>query len=245
MQEKLYALVLKAFSNQRELNNRLKPDWHDQGWRYYRAVWTEVAEAIMHTNWAWWKTKVVDKPMSDEQVADMHVELCDILHFGLSLDIVNDVKGGRPTPQRAKDYVDAFKVAPTTEPLDECLEGIVVDAILLKEFNVKKFARACYMAELSFTHLLTYYFAKSVLNQFRWDNGYKLPKDDPKAYVKMWAHAQSPEPKEDNVYLSTIVAGLIAQNTEEQLVDALSDGELHTSLYARLQHFYDSRLQPT
>lgn len=233
--DKLATLIGRAFSNQRELQNKLRPDWADQhDWRYYRAIWTEIAEAIGHTNWYWWKTGQFNQPMTPLQVAELDIELCDIFHFGLTMDIYKWIHGGRPEAQRVLDYVDAFEdAAQTPEPLDVALEGIVVDAILLHEFNIKKFARACGANGMDLTTLLVYYFSKSALNQFRWDNGYNN-----KTYVKMWKLPTRIEAVEDNTVLAEMIAGLLRQNSPSELVDAMLDEELTKGLYGKLQHMY-------
>jgi hypothetical protein len=238
MSQQLASLVATAFSNQRELNNVLNPKWVEQGWRYYRAIWREAAEVFDHTNWAWWSAATYDKPLTDEQKQQVHIELCDILHFGLSLDIVSYVQGGRDTSKRAEDYVDAFEMAKTySGNLEDAVEGLMIDALLIREFNVKKFACACRAVGLSLTHLMCYYFAKTALNQFRWDNGYKLPKDDPKKYIKMW-ELPTRQKVEDNTVLIEVMEELVSAHDKDSLVEYIQSGAYGTNLYGRLGSLY-------
>jgi hypothetical protein len=240
---RLAALVERAFDNQQTLNERLSPDWTEQGWPYYRAVWTELAEAIGHTNWYWWKQGTYKTAMSKEQLGDLHIELCDILHFGLSLDIVSSVHGGPTKAAMALRYVLDFQdVQHSAQPLDEALEGCVVDAILQRRFNTFRFARACHASGLDLPQLLTYYFGKSALNEFRWNNGYNLTKDDPKVYVKMWKLPGMETAKEDNWHLNNILKTFVANNTAEDLTAGLEDGTIQTSLHVRFSDMY-SRIE--
>jgi hypothetical protein len=235
----LIDLVGRAFSNQRELNNKLNPKWAEQGWHYYRAVWTEMAEAIGHTNWYWWKTGTFGKDMTPEQIREIHIELCDVLHFGISLDIIRWIDGGTAEPDLYLRYVQAFEdAAGSSESLENCLEGVVVDAILVREFNIKKFARACRAVDLDLVGLLTYYFGKSTLNQFRWDNGYNLPSGHPDKYVKLWKFQETSGAQEDNTILITVLQQLLADNPTEALAEAMVTEVFQSSLYKRLSHFY-------
>lgn len=45
--------------------------------QYYRAAWTEAAEAINHHGWKWWKK-------TDCDMNQLKLELIDIIHFALS-----------------------------------------------------------------------------------------------------------------------------------------------------------------
>lgn len=240
MTKQLAHLVGEAFSNQRELNNVLNPKWADQGWAYYRAVWREAAEIFDHTNWAWWSAATYNQPLSDAQTGEVHIELCDILHFGLSLDIVNHVQGGRSTLDKGADYVDAFEMAKTySGTLEEAVEGLMIDALLIREFNVKKFAQACRAVGLSLTHLMCYYFAKTALNQFRWANGYKLPKDDPNKYVKMWKLPTRQKAVEDNTVLIELMEEEVSLfKGQDDLIEHVSRGALGSNLYLRLGQLY-------
>lgn len=235
-------LVLRAFENQRELNHVLHPEWTEQGWPYYRAIWRECAEVFDHVNWEWWKASSFGQPPSAEQTKEIHIELCDILHFGLSLDIVNHVKGGASTTQRAAEYVAAFDDAKTsTEPLGLAIENLMVDSLLIRDFNVKKFARACNAVGLSLEQLMAMYFGKTALNRFRWANGYSLPKDDPNRYVKMWKFNEGDTPKEDNYFLWQII-DLIVAETSSVLTKTILGGGYAQDVYDSLEAYYKARV---
>lgn len=231
------ALVCSALDNQFKLNQKLHADWHRQGWPFYRAVWTELAEAIMHTNWAWWKSNTYGKPLTADQQAEIHIELCDILHFGLSMDVVAVDGDEERVAVRADAYVDAFMDAARVKcDLTEDLEGCVVDAIILREFNVKKFARACKASGLDLDGLLLYYFAKTELNKFRWENGYKE-----KTYRKMW-RVDGTE-MEDNTFLIRIVRALRSTWDSAQVLEYLKSAEAQASIQQQLSAEYANQLK--
>lgn len=234
-QQLLQTAVENAFANQRELNHRLRPDWVDQGWQYFRAVAREAMEISDHTNWEWWKKGSYGQDISEAQMGQIQVELVDLLHFGLSLDIVRHVQGGPSTLERAKEYVEAFSDT-FTPPFDDAVDSIIIDALLLREFNVKKFAAACREAKLPLKGLLAMYYGKTALNMFRWDNGYNLPKDDPAVYVKMWSIGGA-APAEDNVYLVEAIRKECAA-LGSGLPDALASGEYTKAVYARMAELY-------
>src|SRR5690606_27137826 len=60
------------------VNSKVTPNWREQGYEWYRAIWVECAELMDHYGWKWWKKQTPDT----EQVA---LELIDIWHFGLSI----------------------------------------------------------------------------------------------------------------------------------------------------------------
>lgn len=239
-------LVRLAFTNQRELNHKLDPNWIDKGWAYYRAVWRETAEVFDHLNWEWWKHGTYQQPHSREQLQDVHIELCDIFHFGLSLDIISTVQckivAEDALPER---YIKAFDDArSSTDSLETALEHFMIDALLIREFNIKKFARACKAAGLTFEGLMAYYFGKSALNHFRQDNGYNLPKGDPNKYVKHWVLVEGSEPQEDNVFLVEAIELVVSHIGRENLVAELVSGGYITQVYTMLTDFYARRHSP-
>lgn len=227
--EKWRNLIERALANQASLNDTLRPDWRVQGWKYYRAVWTEIAEAIMHTNWAWWKGGNYNKPVSEAQMVEVHIELCDIFHFGMSMDLLHS------KPECLIDsYIYGFRDAQQVScTLDEDLEAIVVDSILLKCFNVKKFARACSAAGLDLPGLMALYFGKSTLNSFRWRNGY-----NEKTYTKMWRLTEEEVPREDNTHLAEYIHQLSKGSTPEALLDRLLSGDAIQAIDTHLENTY-------
>lgn len=244
MNDAVITLIQNAFANQHALNATLKPEWVGEPWKYYRAIWTEIGEAICHTNWAWWKKANYGQDLTPEQLGEVHVELCDILHFGLSLDIqqCSYVEDGVDVGllKRAGEYKQEFADAMLVRcDLEDDLEALVVDAILMHSFNIKKFARACLAAGLSLEGLFTYYYAKSALNQFRWKNGYKAG-----TYVKMWKFTPDEKAVEDNTHLSAYVRENIATSTPDELREWLVTGAWGRAVEDHMTRLYASVIKP-
>lgn len=196
-------IVLAAFENQDILNKKLAEDWQEKGWPFFRAIWREAAEGFDHINWEWWKHAEPGSALSKAARQQIAIELADIFHFGLSSDIVQ-YKGklGEVTDY----YVRCFELAQAErKDLEEHLELLIVDSILCKSFNVKKFAHACKAIGLSLGGLMGYYFGKTALNEFRWANGYKE-----KTYKKMWKLPGIDTAVEDNVVLADVIDNQLA-----------------------------------
>ena len=236
----------QAFAAQDALNSRINTDWKAQGYDFYRAAWTEVGEAVQHMNWIWWRSGTYKTRESEEQLSDIHVELCDIFHFGISMDLV----GAYIAMQKTMSPMDVYyahtmgiyqlffaaaddRPAPR-ESFYEYVEQVVVSAITKKIFDIEAFSLACSAVGLSSTKLFVLYFGKSVLNRFRQDHGYNLPKDDPKKYKKMWTISEGDKPVEDNVYMVQVVKTLLKLNSEEAVLVSLASGEFAEMMYARL-----------
>jgi hypothetical protein len=146
--EKLHQVVLSAFNMQNALNSRLTPLWTEQGWSYYRALWTEAAEASQHCNWMWWKQGTFGQPESSEQLDQVKMELCDMFHFGLSIDIIASRHPLNFVPQNYIDYCARMYAAWFTGAVEselsgfhEALEHVVVTSIKDKHFDIEAFAR--------------------------------------------------------------------------------------------------------
>jgi dimeric dUTPase (all-alpha-NTP-PPase superfamily) len=68
---------------QDSMNSKVKDDWREQNFEWYRAIWIECAELLDHHGWKWWKKQQPD-------VNQIALELVDIWHFGLSLLLLKD-----------------------------------------------------------------------------------------------------------------------------------------------------------
>ena len=74
MQDKLITMLRL----QDAMNTKVHPEWTQQGFEYYRAVWVECAELLDHHGWKWWKKQNPD-------IEQIKLELIDIWHFGMSM----------------------------------------------------------------------------------------------------------------------------------------------------------------
>lgn len=250
-QAKLLNCVLKALKTQDELNTRLDADWPNQGWPYYRAAWTEMAEAVGHLNWFWWKQGTYGMGPSAGQLKQLHMELVDILHFGLSMMLLNESGQGATAnsgvvKNRAEILMQSFlRYSTLEEPskhLASGMEQFISATIASEKFEMVRFASVCQSSGLSLEALLVMYFGKCALNKFRWSHGYNLPKDDPNVYIKMWLTTYGLV--EDNVVLSEILESLTARtSTSDELLDTITTGRYEQFVYDRLAERYPGKLE--
>lgn len=231
----LHTLLAKCFQTQDAVNRAVKnsqgeavgAEWTNQGWHYYRAAWTEAAECVMHLNWIWWKRGEYNQPLSEAQLAEVHIELCDVFHFVLSQDIVFASQSGGEAriTARIKEYEDAFAEAAESgraRDLSTELEEFIAVSILARtSFSpIKAFARACTAADLSLADLLMFYYGKAALNRFRQDNGYNQ-----KTYRKQWPAPNGGEGTvEDNTYLARFIGKVRLANSGDSIANSLADG---------------------
>ena len=70
--------MLHTMADMQEQHNVLvHPQWREQGFEFYRAMWVECAEMLDHFGWKWWKQQTPD-------IDQVKLELVDIWHFALS-----------------------------------------------------------------------------------------------------------------------------------------------------------------
>lgn len=178
--------IIDMLALQEQINTQVHPQWRQQGFEWYRAIWIESAELLDHYGWKWWKQQTPDLPQ-------VQLELVDIWHFGLSMllqqtqdiDSLGQVLAGqlKNTGKSDSDFA-------------ETLEEFVAKTVAEKRFDVQLFAQLVQLAEMSFDDLYDMYVGKNVLNRFRQDHGYKEG-----SYQKDWAG------REDNVHLAELLAG--------------------------------------
>lgn len=184
--------LLTMLQMQDDMNTKVHPQWREQGFEWHRAIWVELAEMLDHYGWKWWKHQEPDL----EQV---HLELIDIFHFGLSARLVS----GQAVESIAADVEQELQTAQTQESFAETIEVMVANTLATKNFDVKTFAGLMQQTQLSFDELFRHYVGKNVLNFFRQDHGYKTGE-----YVKVW-HG-----KEDNEVLMEVLKATDANSAE-------------------------------
>lgn len=168
---------------QDDMNTKVHPQWREQGFAWHRAIWVELAEMLDHYGWKWWKHQTPD-------IEQVHLELIDIFHFGLSARLVT----GQSVTAIA-DEISAELVTPKpAETFAETIETMVASTLATKSFDVPTFAGLMQQTELSFEELFRHYVGKNVLNFFRQDHGYKTGE-----YIKVW------NGKEDNEVLMDVL----------------------------------------
>ncbi|MGV6808052.1 MAG: dUTP diphosphatase [bacterium] len=182
---------------QDEMNTRVNNDWRNQGYAWYRAIWTECAELMDHYGWKWWKKQVPD-------IGQVQLELVDIWHFGLSILLLE-----HGDPDSAANAIEV-EVQSTHQGDDfrADLETFALNTLATKSFDLSGFLVLLAHTGMSFDDLYTQYVGKNVLNFFRQDFGYQEG-----TYHKQWGG------REDNEHLVDIIASL--DHSAEQFRDAL------------------------
>ncbi|NIP16678.1 MAG: dUTP diphosphatase [Pseudomonadales bacterium] len=185
-------------------NRHVHPDWINQGYAYYRAVWVECAELLDHFGWKWWKKQEPD-------LGQVKLEVVDIWHFGLS-DLIRAGTLGTAAPA----LLEVSAAKPTDlEAFRLAVESLAADTLANRAFAMAPFAAVMESLPLSFAELFEMYVGKNVLNNFRQDHGYKTGE-----YQKLW------QGREDNEHLIDILGALDCP------AEAVP-GELYRALEAR------------
>jgi len=182
---------------QKAMNSKVNPDWQNQGFEWYRAIWIECGEMLDHYGWKWWKKQEIDLPQ-------VQLELVDIFHFGLSLHLCS----GQNTETLATSLADQMDIILDFDDFKLALEELACDALSSRSFNISAFATCLTLAQMTTDDLFKQYVGKNTLNFFRQDHGYQDG-----TYIKVW------NGREDNEYLVDILNQLSADSEEfQQLV---------------------------
>lgn len=179
--------LLTMLAMQDSMNTKVHPQWSEQNFEWYRAVWIECAELMDHQGYKWWKKQTPDL----EQV---QLEVIDIWHFGMSALFAHY---DSPT-----DIADAILSAWSTVDdqqlsVHQATEELAAWCLMHKSFSAIHFWRLLVAVDLDFDRLFVAYVGKNVLNFFRQDHGYKDG-----TYIKIW------NGKEDNEHLIELTAEL-------------------------------------
>jgi len=182
---------------QHRMNTRVHPQWVEQQFEWYRAVWIECGELMDHVGYKWWKKQVADM----EQV---RLEVIDIWHFGMSALFGADTDLDILATQIAAELAQSQG----SEDIRSATEVLAQHALESRSFSVPLFANLMQACELSADALYQHYVGKNVLNFFRQDHGYQDG-----TYIKQW------QGREDNEHLSELLQTL--DHTAAAFPDAL------------------------
>lgn len=227
-----HCLWLGLLNQQESLNNAINPHWYLESPDHYDFAFAALHEAVElceHLDYPWWRNKTPD-------IEQARLEYVDMLHFWLSVELTAfgkmylcDTYGfdadGTPVAQLA---------LPTRHDLIEANATVRVERAIT---HGKAFAKHVGLFSLQRAHnelrewlrnarrilhhlahalvldedtIVTLYYAKSVLNQFRQDHGYKAG-----TYRKRWLNRDgdmgSHETFEDNEALMAFVKALLSQ----------------------------------
>jgi hypothetical protein len=195
-------------------NVRVHPDWRNQGFAFYRAIWTECAELLDHFGWKWWKHQAPD-------LAQVKLEIVDIWHFGLSeLMRTNAVTTERVDPLVVQTFMQRGEIALASD-FREAVETLAERTLYRQAFPLEAFVDLMVALPMSFDELHRTYVGKNVLNTFRLAHGYKTG-----GYRKLWAG------REDNDHLVELSRALDAGSARfaEELYEALQQRYRQTAL---------------
>jgi hypothetical protein len=197
MKSKIHAML----ELQDIFNKKVHPEWIEQGYAWDQAILCEAGELLEHTGYKWWKQQTPD-------INQMVMELVDIWHFGMSLDMAlyADMDTNDCTALVAgyeadiKYAVETFSSEPDFDPMQfKCAVTILVNGVTSIEpmFDTEIFFLMWHSLGLTFDDLYKRYIGKNALNEFRQLNGYKSG-----TYIKIWNN------REDNEYLTDILESL-------------------------------------
>lgn len=235
--KKLEAAFLQVCKNQDEVNEHITKGWKHVEREWFRAIWTECGEAMGYLTWPWWKNISDRKFATEQERLDFYVELCDILHFGVSEMLARN-PSITSTPSVAAKLAEhaSFVLDRPGHTLVEEVEKVATEALVHYRFDTVSFFRACQLSGLGVVGVLAYYVGKNVLNHFRQENGYKERK-----YRKNWGTAAKPE--EDNVHLAAIVENIRAIYSEDRILDKVISGDFAATVKHNLYMTYNN-LEP-
>ena len=176
--EALREKIKEMLDLQNKINEKVHPDWREQNFEWYRAIWVECAELLDHYGWKWWKKQSPNQ-------AQIELELVDIWHFGLSILLSNyDIE--KSISLISEGMIDQRG----SGKFRENLEDFTSNTLQTRSFDLKRFNQVMNDAGLTFEKLYVGYISKNVLNSFRQDKGYQAG-----TYIKDWGGI------EDNEYL--------------------------------------------
>ncbi len=202
--------LLTMLRLQHRMNTRIHPEWVDQKFAWYRAIWIECGELIEHYGYKWWKKQETDA----EQV---RLEVIDIWHFGLSALLGEGEPAESIAGRVAQEWVSGN---PGESGVREATEALALHALQTHSFSPALFHDLMRAVDLDFDALHVAYVGKNVLNFFRQDNGYQEG-----TYRKSWAG------REDNEHLVELLSGLDAHAPDfaDQVYQALAGRYAGTS----------------
>ncbi len=241
-------VLVRMVAMQDGLNERTRgADWASQELNWGRAIWTEAAEAMGHIGWEWWKNTARNEGhLSRADMAHLRLELIDILHFGISLDLVDNLRrfdyvGNKDELQSARYHDIAgellrkmeheaeskTKESFTVEGMARLIENLA-DSALRGAFYKTGFLQAAAMAGMDHAQIAAYYLGKNLLNTFRQENGYKAG-----TYIKNW------NGQEDNLSLAYILEEYFRTfNNADHIMKSLQSGEFDAYVRKELHDTY-------
>lgn len=200
MQQRLITML----EMQDRMNRKVHPDWINQNFAWYRALWIECGELVEHYGYKWWKKQ---EPAWEQ----VRLEVVDIWHFGMSMRF----DGSNTPAQIAGEILQELQEDPPAQlELPDVVEALAVHTLANRQFSASRFWSLMQAAGMTPDELFTAYIGKNVLNFFRQDHGYKDG-----SYRKQWRG------REDNEHLAELLETIDSGNPAcaEQLYRALAE----------------------
>ena len=191
------SMLMTMASMQEEHNAQVHPQWKEQGYEYYRAIWVECAEMLDHFGWKWWKNQEPD-------IDQVKLELVDIWHFALS----ELIRSEKLHESLGAELANVEPLDSTPEIFREAIESLAISSLQSRSFKMSDFTYAMRTLPMDLEELFALYVGKNVLNRFRQDHGYKEG-----SYRKLWAG------REDNEHLIEILESISVE--PEEMFDML------------------------
>ena len=191
------SMLMTMASMQDEHNSQVHPQWKEQGYEYYRAIWVECAEMLDHFGWKWWKNQEPD-------IDQVKLELVDIWHFALS----ELIKSGQLDESLGAELANVESIDSKPEIFRKAIESLAISSLQSRSFKMSDFTYAMQTLPMNLKELFALYVGKNVLNRFRQDHGYKEG-----SYRKLWAG------REDNEHLIEILESISVE--PEEMFDTL------------------------
>ncbi|MEW5249866.1 dUTP diphosphatase [Microbulbifer sp. 2201CG32-9] len=188
---------------QDEINTLVNTDWRQQNFPWYRAIWVESAELLDHFGWKWWKKQ-------EPELDQVKLELVDIWHFGLSLEL----QQGSPDQVASAMEAELSGRNRIAGDFRANLETFTLNTLASRQFDLTGFAQLLADVDMGFDELYRRYVGKNILNRFRQEHGYKDG-----TYLKVWRG------REDNEHLVELTDSLDTGEADfaEQLYRALAE----------------------
>ncbi|MEM7099594.1 MAG: dUTP diphosphatase [Pseudomonadota bacterium] len=179
-------------SMQDEHNKHVHPDWRNEGYEYYRAIWVECAEMLDHFGWKWWKKQTPD-------LDQVKLELVDIWHFALS-----ELLRSGQLEDSVADLLAQSEIQdePSADSFRTSIEQLAESTLRTRSFVLDDFVGAMTKLPMTYAELYSMYVGKNVLNNFRQAHGYKDG-----TYQKLW------QGREDNEHLVEVLNALETRGT--------------------------------
>lgn len=178
--------IIHMLEMQNAMNNKVNENWRSAGFEWYRAIWMEASEMLEHYGWKWWKKQ-------DPDVMQVKLEVVDIVHFALSICLVQ----GESAEIIAENIAHDFENPSSTDDVRTSIEWLAKETLIDQGAHFSIIAGIMGFIDMSFDELYEIYIGKNVLNIFRQDNGYKQG-----SYQKIW------NGREDNEHLADILSEL-------------------------------------